>query len=119
MVLYRCDGCGAEIPRQALRYTVAIDVRAAYDEIEVHLADLIRDHRAEILALLERMRQRDPQEVEDQVYKRFQFDLCPACHRAYLRDPLRFHVGSAALAEDIDIDGFLRSLGFGQTREEP
>lgn len=117
MVLYQCDGCGAELPRQALRYTVTIDVRAAYDEIEVHLADLIRDHRAEIQALIERMRGRDPIEVEEQVYKRFDLDLCPACHRAYLRDPLHFRPG-ADREDDIDIDGFLRSLGFGKTREE-
>ncbi len=117
MVFYRCDGCGAELPRQALRYTVTIDVRAAYDEVEVHLADLIRDHRAEIVALIERMRGQDPSEIEDQVYKRFSLDLCPACHRAYLRDPLRFRAGAGS-ADEIDIDGFLRSLGFGKTRGE-
>jgi hypothetical protein len=120
MIQYRCDGCGAEMARGALRYTVSIEVRAAYDEIEVGLTDLVRDHRAEILALLERMRRQDPAKLEAQIYKRFQHDLCPACHQVYLRDPLRFVPPTKAPVEgDIDIDGFLRSLGFGDTRDEP
>ena len=117
MVHYRCDGCGAELKRHDLRYIVTIDVRAAYDEMEVGLADLVRDHRSEILALLERMRHRDPAEVEAQVYKRMQRDLCPACHKAYLRDPLRFRP-QGETDDSVDIDAFLRSLGFGETRNE-
>jgi hypothetical protein len=30
----------------------------------------------------------DPEELEDQVYKTFRFDLCPPCHESYLKDPL-------------------------------
>ena len=30
----------------------------------------------------------DEQELEDQVYKSFRFDLCPECHKKFLKDPL-------------------------------
>ena len=52
MISYHCDGCGREIPQNALRYTVRIDIRAVYEEQEVGLLELIRDHRAEIVRLI-------------------------------------------------------------------
>ncbi len=114
MIVYQCDGCGKELDKNALRYAVSIDVRAAYNDIEIGLAELVRDHRREILALIERLKHRDPREVEEQVYKRITLDLCPACHSAFIRDPLRFHPEQAAHEDDIDIDGFLRTLGYGE-----
>lgn len=113
MIQYKCDGCGAKLAKHALRYTVSIDVRAAYDEIEVGLGDLVRDHRAEIIALLEKLRHREPKEIEEQVYKKITLDLCPACQKAYLLDPLRFHPEQGGGGAKVDIDGFLRSLGYG------
>ncbi len=113
MMIYRCDGCGREMTREALRYTVSIDVRAAYDELEISLADLVRDHRSEILALIERMKQADPRELEEQVYKKITLDLCPNCQRAFIRHPLRFHPEQGGGESAVDVDQFLRSLGFG------
>lgn len=100
--------------RNALRYAVTIDVRAAYSELEVGLADLVRDHRSEILALIERLKRKSAREIEEQVYKKISLDLCPSCQRAYVRNPLRFHPEQGGVDEEIDIDGFLRSLGFGK-----
>ena len=113
MVTYRCDGCGVELAKDALRYTVSIDVRAAYDQLEVGLADLVRDHRAEIRALIERLKHKSAREVEETVYKCIKLDLCPSCQRAFIRNPLRFHPEQGAPESDIDIDSFLRSLGMG------
>ena len=113
MVVHRCDGCSREMLKGQLRYRVKIDVRAAYDELEISLADLVRDHRAEMLKLIEQMRHKDPRGIEESVYKGFTLDLCPACHRAYIRNPLRFHPEQAAPESDIDIDSFLRSLNLG------
>jgi hypothetical protein len=113
MLTRHCDGCQRELPKGSLRYTVKIDVRAAYDELEIGLADLVRDHRAEMLELIERLKHRDPREIEETIYKSFQFDLCPQCHRAYIRNPLRFHPEHGIPEDEIDIDGFLRSLGMG------
>ena len=114
MVTYRCDGCGVELAKDALRYTVSIDVRAAYDQLEVGLADLVRDHRAEIRALIERLKHKSAREVEETVYKCIKLDLCPSCQRAFIRNPLRFHPEQGAPESDIDIDSFLRSLGMGR-----
>jgi hypothetical protein len=72
---------------------------------------LVRDHRAEILSLIERMKNKDPKKLEESVYKSFSLDLCPLCQRAYIREPLRFHPEMGESDTEIDIDGFLRSLG--------
>jgi len=110
--VFRCDGCRREMKRGDLRYKVSIDIRAAYDTLEIGLADLVRDHRAELLALLERTKDKDPSDIESTVYKHFKLDLCPRCQRAYVQDPLRFHPEQGEAAP-IDIDAFLRSLGIG------
>ena len=116
MVTYHCDGCGRELAKNALRYTVRIDVRAAYDTLEVGLVELLRDHREEIERLIERLRGKSADDLEQSIYKSIQLDLCPACQRAYVNDPLRFHPEQGIREEgmDIDIDGFLRSLGYGK-----
>jgi hypothetical protein len=113
MVTYRCDGCGAEMGRTDLRYTVSIDVRAAYDRLEVGLLDLVRDHRAEILRLIDQMKDKSSSELEEGVYKRIRLDLCPSCQRVFLKSPLRFHPEQGGPEAAFDIDAFLRSLGYG------
>lgn len=114
MLKYHCDGCGQPMGEKELRYTVTIDVRAAYDEMEVGLSDLVRNHRREILELIEQLRQRDPVEVEEQVYKKIKLDLCPRCQKIFIAAPLRFHPEQEPKDCEIDIDAFLRSLGFGK-----
>jgi hypothetical protein len=90
-----CDLCGkALLADEPARYELRIQLYAAYDPLELTPEDLERDHRAEIRALLDRLEQMDPQEVEDSVYKEFHFDLCMACQRRYRRDPLPRHDGS-------------------------
>ncbi len=111
MLVYVCDGCGARLSNKDLRYRVHIDVRAAYEELEIGLSDLVRDHRAEMLELIERLKNKSTQEIEESIYKRFDLDLCPKCHRAFLKSPLHFHPEQGATEDEIDIDGFLRSLG--------
>ncbi len=113
MLKYTCDGCDKELRKGTLRYTVRIDVRAAYDEQEISMVDLVRSHRAEMLALIERLRDKDPKEIEETVYKCFELDLCPSCQRAYLQNPLRFHPEGGLKEAPVDIDAFLRSLGEG------
>jgi hypothetical protein len=111
MIKYHCDGCGKELEKGDLRYTVKVDVRAAYDELEIGLLDLVRDHRAELEALIEQLKERDAQELEAGVFKRCEFDLCPSCQRAYIRDPLHFHPEQSGPAPEVDVDSLLRSLG--------
>lgn len=96
-----------------LRYIATIDVRAAFSEIQISLADLVRDHRQEMLDLIERLKGRDPRELEEQVYKQLRLDLCPSCHRAYIADPLHFHLEQGSDPYQIDIEAFLQNLGYG------
>lgn len=118
MVVYRCDGCGKELHRHQLRYTVKIDVRAAYDQLEVGLADLLRDHRAELEALVRRLGSAGPDQLEESVYKSLSLDLCPECHRSYIRNPLNFDPKGKQPDRPFDIDSFLRSLGYGTGTDE-
>jgi hypothetical protein len=122
MVIYRCDGCGKKLRKHELRYKVKIDVRAAYDQLEIGLADLVRDHRAEMVKLIEDMRTsgKTEEDIEETVYKSIELDLCPSCQRRFIRAPLRFQPGPAAKEPEapVDIDSFLRSLGFGESEEE-
>ncbi len=113
MITITCDGCGVMLRKHDLRYTVKIDVRAAYDELEIGLADLVRDHDQEIRDLIDQLCHQDPREVEDSVYKLITLDLCPRCQRAFIRDPLHFHPDRALPDPGVDMDGFFRSLGYG------
>ncbi|MFP6617564.1 MAG: hypothetical protein VCB26_14265, partial [Candidatus Hydrogenedentota bacterium] len=115
LIHYRCDGCGKDIAPKSLRYTVNIDVRAAYDTLEVGLADLVKDHREEILALIESLSHKSAEEVETSVYKNAKFDLCPSCQKAYVANPLHFHPEQQGPDSDLDIDAFLRSLGLNDS----
>jgi hypothetical protein len=84
-----CDLCGKPLlATEPVRYEVRIQVYAAYDPLEITLDDLTQDHRAQIRALLRDLEDRDPQEVEDGVYKEMRFDLCMACQKQYVRSPL-------------------------------
>jgi hypothetical protein len=89
MISYTCDLCGRKmIEDESVRYVVKIEVYAAYDPLELSDDDLIEDHRAEMRELIEKMKDADPQELEDQVYHAFRFDLCAECQKKYLQDPL-------------------------------
>lgn len=121
MITYRCDGCGRELPKHNLRYVVTMDVRAAYEETEISLMDLVSDHRAEMLTLIERLKRKNPKDIEETVYKGLRLDLCPPCQRAFIRDPIHFHPEQGSASDDIDIDSFLRTLGYGgkESEDEP
>ena len=89
MIHFTCDLCGKTLQAEEdTRYVVKIEVYAAYDPMEIGGDDLREDHDDEIQGLLARMEDMEAEDLEDQVYKTFRFDLCPGCHEAYLKDPL-------------------------------
>ena len=116
--MYQCDGCGAAIPRKALRYQVSIEVRAAYDALEVSLWDLVRDHRRELEELVAQLDKTEVTNLEEQVYRKMVLDLCPECQQKFIRSPLDFRGSASADRPPADIDAFLRSLGFGKSAGE-
>ena len=89
MADFCCDMCGKPLLVDSdVRYVARIEVFAAYDPMELTVDDLKVDHRDEIRDLVKRLADRDPQQSQDEVYRKFTFDLCPACQREYLKHPL-------------------------------
>jgi hypothetical protein len=81
--------CGKTLlAEEDTRYVVKVEVYAAYDPLEVTEKDLEADRSDEVQELLDEMADMDAEDLEDQVFKTFRFDLCPECHAAYLKDPL-------------------------------
>lgn len=89
MIRYRCDGCQLDLARDGSNhFIVKIDAFAAAGRLEFSRDEVERDHRAEITRLLEDLARQSPDDIEDQVYRAMRFDLCPTCHREFLRNPL-------------------------------
>lgn len=85
-----CDRCGRSLlVFEDVRYEVVITVTAAYDPMEL---DLDAVQKADVGDELERLsasiERRSAEELEAEVYKRFEFDLCGRCQREFLKDPL-------------------------------
>jgi hypothetical protein len=90
MIRFRCDGCGLDLARDGSNhYIIRIEAFAAAGNLEFTQKDLAKDHDAEIRKVLAQMEGRSPDELEDQVYRSFRYDLCPECHRRFLQNPLR------------------------------
>jgi hypothetical protein len=70
-------------------YVVKIEV-VANPEIPPVTAEYLEetDYREKIRQLLESMKDASPRELQDGVYRRFEFRLCPRCQRRYLENPL-------------------------------
>ncbi|MHB8521354.1 MAG: hypothetical protein ACYDH9_11445 [Limisphaerales bacterium] len=83
-----CDRCGQPIREKQLRYIAKIQVFAAYDPLDITFEDLTRDHTGEIEQILEQCEELSEAELMRDVYVEFQFDLCRACQRAYITDPI-------------------------------
>jgi hypothetical protein len=83
---FSCDLCGKDLLAATdNRYVVKLEVYAAHDPVELTEEDLDADHLEEIGQLL-------TEEGSDcepaPAYKRIEYDLCPACHKRFLADPL-------------------------------
>lgn len=87
MLHQTCDLCGQELLlKSEVRYEVRIEVKAAYDPLELGDEDL--DFRAEIAKVLRQLEGISDAEAQAQVYTLFEFDLCLACQRKYVKNPL-------------------------------
>lgn len=90
MVHVTCDLCGKDVSvEQPSHFIVKIEVYAAQDPAQLTEADLDEDHVEAVGQLL-----RDAEDglagADDlaPTYRKIRFDLCPACHKKFLRDPL-------------------------------
>ncbi len=83
-----CDRCGRPIEEGELRYVAKIEVFAAYDPLRITFEDLMRDHTREFDALLQQCVGMTEEELMRDVHVAFRFDLCRACQKAYVANPL-------------------------------
>ncbi len=88
MITHICDRCGKPLEQNEVRYLLKIEVYAAPTPLEITAADLLENHRPEIDRLLEQCEQMTEQELMRDVYVQMHFDLCRACQKAYLSNPL-------------------------------
>ena len=89
MIHYTCDLCGKAMAGDGeTRYVVRIEVYAAPGMPEMTREELEKDHKKEILALLAQMEKMSTQEIQNGVYRLMRFDLCPACQKLYVSNPL-------------------------------
>jgi hypothetical protein len=90
-----CDRCGKSLlVEEPVRYEAVIEIKAAYDPLELTRDDLAADLREEIARALRELDGIGGSEAMDQVFKRLAFDLCPACRRAFLENPLGRKAGT-------------------------
>jgi hypothetical protein len=88
MIRYECDKCGAALKaNDQERFIVKMEVYAAAGPVDLDGESVI-DAASELNAVLDKLRDADPDEVEDQTYRSFRFDVCDACRRALLKNPL-------------------------------
>jgi hypothetical protein len=89
MVHFTCDLCGKDLTASGEpRYVVKIEAYAGFDPNEITEDDLEDDHMEAVSQILQRDEQPASDELATPLHKGFRFDLCPACHVKYLKDPL-------------------------------
>ena len=89
MLHVTCDLCGKKIRAgEDQRYVVKIEAYAAEDPAAITEADLDEDHMEAVSQHLRECEENDmPVELADP-YKNFRYDLCPECHKKFVRDPM-------------------------------
>lgn len=87
MIKYVCDRCSALIEEPHARFSLRIELFTAYDGMEIRSdAELKqRDIRAEIEQLIKKLEKMDPKRLEQEVYSRYEFDLCRNCRDQMLQ----------------------------------
>jgi hypothetical protein len=89
MLHVTCDCCGKELqPGNDHHYVVKIEAYAAHDPAELTEADLEEDHMEAVSQLLRDMEDNVANPDMAEPYKNFRYDLCPECHKKFVRDPL-------------------------------
>jgi hypothetical protein len=90
MLHFSCDICGKDLtPDGAARYVVKMEAFAATDPAQLTDDDLDADHVEEMAQLLNEIEDGDEATPELlPACQKLRFDLCPACYRKFVKDPL-------------------------------
>lgn len=86
MQYFCCDACGCQLNDR--RYTVEIQVAAAFNPAEITPADLDSDHLEEIAAAIAAGEHAVNAGIEDCQTRNLRYDLCSHCREQWLRNPL-------------------------------
>ena len=88
MIRYECDKCGKALgANDPHRFIVKIELYAAAGPIELN-GEAGTDSKSELSEVLEALATADPDEIENQTYRAFRFDVCDACRRLLIDRPL-------------------------------
>jgi uncharacterized protein YlaI len=83
---YTCDLCGRPISEE--RYTARIEIAAAFDPDTLPVASPDDDSLEQIADEIEALDDTGQFDLPETGPRQFEFDLCPACQRRLVRDPL-------------------------------
>jgi hypothetical protein len=88
MVHFTCDLCGKDLTATGdPRFVVKIEAFPGFDPTEITEDDLDNDPMEAVAEILQRDEGLSCGESPS-LHKGFRFDLCPACHEKFVKDPL-------------------------------
>ena len=88
MIHYTCDRCKRQIDiAEQTRYIVQIDIQTATDQPTDDMADDV-DHLTELHQMLEGITNEAMAEDDCESSHHGRYDLCPECHRQFMKNPL-------------------------------
>lgn len=82
----QCNRCQKRLFDHRLYYRCHARLTSEPREVVITEEDLAKDHRAEIQKLCDAMANRDPQEVEEEVYVDLTFYLCTSCKQNFVKE---------------------------------
>jgi DNA polymerase III epsilon subunit-like protein len=89
MVHFTCDLCGKDLSNPGDgRYVVRIEAFPGFDPTEIREDDLDDDPMEAVAQILQRDEALLSEDLAAPLNKGFRFDLCPSCHRKFVKDPL-------------------------------
>lgn len=77
----KCQNCGRHAPESEQMYTLRLELFARVEPLEFTDEDLQADTTGKMVELIAKMETMDPEEAADQVFERYEFDLCTPCRR--------------------------------------
>ena len=90
MIRYSCDCCKRELdPDMDVRYVIKLEAFPAFEPppVEDDSAE-DRDHLQEIQQVIAALEDSADEPTGEDVYRQMTYDLCPECHRRFVRNPL-------------------------------
>lgn len=88
MIHYSCDRCRCPIAQQSVRYVVKMEIEATIDVSHETVEDVDQDGLLAMDEVLEKLEEEVLDEDCTVLYQRKAFDLCPACYRKFVSNPM-------------------------------